>query len=215
MKVRNTILAVDTSTHLLSMAVYKNGKIFCFSKNSLDHSENLTKILDKILNKSKLSLDDLNLLAVNVGPGSFTGLRIGLSFIKLLAKYLKVKIVTTTSFSMLLYEFVKKYEIEDTTKITILFPSVKNEFYFCDYIIKNKKVQKILKYGYVKQNEINFKNADFFIIPNFVEINANLFVKLNFSSKQIIQLFLSKYENLYEVIDYKQLVPLYIRHTYY
>jgi|YNPMSStandDraft_1061717.scaffolds.fasta_scaffold12494_1 tRNA threonylcarbamoyl adenosine modification protein YeaZ len=215
MKDKNIILAVDTSTHILSMSVYKNGEIFCSSKKSSDHSENLTMVLDKLLEKSKLTLNNINLLAVNTGPGSFTGLRIGLSFVKLLAKYLKVKIVATTSFLMLLHEFVKKCKIKESCNIITLFPSVKNEFYFCKFEYENKKIQKILKYGYIKQSEIDLEEADFFLIPNFVEHNIKNFIKLNFSSKKIIDLFLDKNKMLYKTVMYQKLFPFYIRHTYY
>jgi tRNA threonylcarbamoyl adenosine modification protein YeaZ len=214
MKNKKLILAIDTSTHFLSIALYKDGQIFCSTKNSLDHSENLVKILDKILSLSEIRLKDINLLAVNIGPGSFTGLRIGLCFVRFLAKYLRLKIVTTNSFWMLLYEFIKKYDLNKNCKIVALFPSVKNEFYFCEFEVNNKKEQKMLKYGYVKQSEMNFKNVDFFLVPKFVKIDIKNSVKLSFSAKQIIQMFLDE-SSLYKIVSYYQLVPFYVRHTYY
>jgi tRNA threonylcarbamoyl adenosine modification protein YeaZ len=214
MKNKKLILAIDTSTHFLSMALYKDGQIFCSTKNSLDHSENLVKILDKILSLSEVRLKDINLLAVNIGPGSFTGLRIGLCFVRFLAKYFRLKIVTTNSFWMLLYEFIKKYDLNKNCKIVTLFPSVKNEFYFCEFEVNNKKEQKMLKYGYVKQSEMNFKNVNFFLIPKFVKIDIKNSVKLSFSAKQIIQMFLDE-SSLYKIVSYYQLVPFYVRHTYY
>jgi tRNA threonylcarbamoyl adenosine modification protein YeaZ len=214
MKNKKLILAIDTSTHFLSIALYKDGQIFCSTKNSLDHSENLVKILDKILSLSEVRLKDINLLAVNIGPGSFTGLRIGLCFVKFLAKYFRLKIVTTNSFWMLLYEFIKKYDLNKNCKIVALFPSVKNEFYFCEFEVNNKKEQKMMKYGYVKQSEMNFKNVDFFLIPKFVKIDIKNSVKLSFSAKQIIQMFLDE-SSLYKIVSYYQLVPFYVRHTYY
>jgi tRNA threonylcarbamoyl adenosine modification protein YeaZ len=214
MKNKKLILAIDTSTHFLSMALYKDGQIFCSTKNSLDHSENLVKILDKILSLSEIRLKDINLLAVNIGPGSFTGLRIGLCFVRFLAKYFRLKIVTTNSFWMLLYEFIKKYDLNKNCKIVALFPSVKNEFYFCEFEVNNKKEQKMLKYGYVKQSEMNFKNVDFFLVPKFVKIDIKNSVKLSFSAKQIIQMFLDE-SSLYKIVSYYQLVPFYVRHTYY
>jgi tRNA threonylcarbamoyl adenosine modification protein YeaZ len=214
MKNKKLILAIDTSTHFLSIALYKDGQIFCSTKNSLDHSENLVKILDKIFSLSEIRLKDINLLAVNIGPGSFTGLRIGLCFVRFLAKYFRLKIVTTNSFWMLLYEFIKKYDLNKNCKIVALFPSVKNELYFCEFEVNNKKEQKMLKYGYVKQSEMNFKNVDFFLVPKFVKIDIKNSVKLSFSAKQIIQMFLDE-SSLYKIVSYYQLVPFYVRHTYY
>jgi len=78
------ILALDTSSSIGSIALAKDDKI-CFS-NVLDikatHSERLMPQIDQGLKYSGLSISDLDLICVGNGPGSFTGIRIGLATAK-------------------------------------------------------------------------------------------------------------------------------------
>lgn len=81
------ILAVDTSALTATVAVMKNG-VTVFENNitnALTHSETLMPMIDYALNSVKLSVGDIDLFAVSCGPGSFTGIRIGVSAIKALA----------------------------------------------------------------------------------------------------------------------------------
>ena len=79
-----TILAFETSTGFLSVALgNEKGKISeAFSKRPLRHSENLIPLLDKLLKKERLALSEIDAFAIDRGPGSFTGLRIGFSLLK-------------------------------------------------------------------------------------------------------------------------------------
>lgn len=81
------ILAVDTSALTATVAVMKNG-VLVFENNitnALTHSETLMPMIDYALSSVKLSVKDIDLFAVSCGPGSFTGIRIGVSAIKALA----------------------------------------------------------------------------------------------------------------------------------
>lgn len=81
------ILAVDTSALTATVAVMKNG-VLVFENNitnALTHSETLMPMIDYALKSVKLSAGDIDLFAVSCGPGSFTGIRIGVSAIKALA----------------------------------------------------------------------------------------------------------------------------------
>lgn len=77
------ILAIDTTTKIASVAIY-NGKNITEEKisNEITHSEKLLPLIDETLNKCKLTLKDINMYACINGPGSFTGIRIGLSTLK-------------------------------------------------------------------------------------------------------------------------------------
>lgn len=78
------ILAVDTTTNHGSVALLKNtnllAEVNCSS--SLTHSERLLPAVDLILSQSGLTIKDVEAFAVATGPGSFTGIRIGLSTVK-------------------------------------------------------------------------------------------------------------------------------------
>lgn len=81
------ILALDTTAVTASVALLEdNCVIASFSvHNKLTHSEKLLKMIDDVLVNSSYSVDDIDLIAVSVGPGSFTGVRIGVATAKGLA----------------------------------------------------------------------------------------------------------------------------------
>ncbi len=81
------ILAVETSAVAASCCVTQGGKLLAqsFQNNGLTHSQTLLPMITGMLENTGLTLHEIDVLAVAVGPGSFTGLRIGVSAIKGLA----------------------------------------------------------------------------------------------------------------------------------
>ncbi len=81
------ILAVDTSATVLSVALAEDEKTVASRtlSNGLTHSETLLPTLEGLLEKAGWTFGDIDLYAVSEGPGSFTGVRIGVSFVKGLA----------------------------------------------------------------------------------------------------------------------------------
>lgn len=78
------ILGIDSSAITAGCALYKDGKIVAetFLNTSHTHSETLLPMVSTMLESAKLTLSDLDKIAVTTGPGSFTGLRIGISCVK-------------------------------------------------------------------------------------------------------------------------------------
>jgi tRNA threonylcarbamoyladenosine biosynthesis protein TsaB len=81
------ILGIDTSTKTASAAVTDGGEILAeiTSGGKISHSENLMPMIDYTLKCAGAALNDIDLFAVAQGPGSFTGIRIGVATIKGLA----------------------------------------------------------------------------------------------------------------------------------
>lgn len=81
------ILAVDTATKSCSVAIVANKHLLAEETLVSDqtHSKHLMEMINKVIDLSGLTLSDLDGFAVTSGPGSFTGLRIGISSIKGLA----------------------------------------------------------------------------------------------------------------------------------
>lgn len=81
------ILAVDSSAKSASVAVAENGRLIseCFVNNALTHSRTLMPMVDNALSQADMTLKDIDALCVNTGPGSFTGIRIGVAAVKGLA----------------------------------------------------------------------------------------------------------------------------------
>lgn len=81
------ILAVDTSTTSGSVALTEDSRILCewTLQSAQTHNRRLLKSIDTVLNEVDWTVESLDGFAVTIGPGSFTGLRIGLTTIKTLA----------------------------------------------------------------------------------------------------------------------------------
>ena len=81
------ILALDCSATAASCAVLEEDKVIAssFVNVKLTHSQTLLPMLENTLASAKLGLTDINAFAINSGPGSFTGIRIGISAVKGLA----------------------------------------------------------------------------------------------------------------------------------
>lgn len=79
------ILAVDSSAKTAGVAVVdENAQIISesFVNAGLTHSETLLPMVDSVLERAKLSIRDIDAFAVTNGPGSFTGIRIGIAAVK-------------------------------------------------------------------------------------------------------------------------------------
>jgi len=78
------LLAMDTSSKACSCAVFDGEKLVAegYLNGGLTHSATLTMLVENTLSTARLSFDDIDRIAVSVGPGSYTGLRIGLAAAK-------------------------------------------------------------------------------------------------------------------------------------
>ncbi|MEG1719107.1 MAG: tRNA (adenosine(37)-N6)-threonylcarbamoyltransferase complex dimerization subunit type 1 TsaB [Clostridia bacterium] len=81
------ILSIDTSAKSASCAISKDDKLIAqyFINNKLTHSTTLMPMIENMLISSDISLSDIDLIAISAGPGSFTGIRIGICTVKGLA----------------------------------------------------------------------------------------------------------------------------------
>ena len=102
------ILAVDTSAICASVAVTQDGKILSESSinTGLTHSRTLMPMIDSALKNGEISLDSIDVFACSVGPGSFTGIRIGVAAIKGLCDALSKKCVPVSTLEALAYNLV-------------------------------------------------------------------------------------------------------------
>lgn len=81
------ILAIDTSAKVASVCIAEDASVVyeCSLNAGLTHSERIMPMVEQALVFSCISLEDIDLLACAVGPGSFTGIRIGVAAIKALS----------------------------------------------------------------------------------------------------------------------------------
>lgn len=99
------ILCIDTSSSLCSVAILEDNKLLkkIELNNGLTHSETLMPIIKDILENTNLSLKDINLLVCDIGPGSFTGIRIGIATVKAFSDSLNIPCIGISSLEALAY----------------------------------------------------------------------------------------------------------------
>ena len=84
------ILAIDTSTEVAAVSYSTDTWLICEKtvNNKLTHSEKLMPMIDEVLKASDADITDVDLFVICIGPGSFTGLRIGIAVVKAMAQAL-------------------------------------------------------------------------------------------------------------------------------
>lgn len=94
-----TILNIETSTEVCSVVIAQNGKTRFMKESSegLNHSEFLTVFIEELFQQNNLNFSDIDAVAVSKGPGSYTGLRIGVSVAKGLCYALKIPLIAVST----------------------------------------------------------------------------------------------------------------------
>ena len=122
------ILSVETSSTICSTAIIENGEILSCVEEVCprEHIEKLPGFVKKALDQSNKTVSNIDAIAVSIGPGSFTGLRIGLGFSKGMAFSRGLPIIPVPTMLSLAYSLKDK-----KPKNGILFSHSKKVFYQC------------------------------------------------------------------------------------
>ena len=99
------ILSIDTSSSICSVAILEDTKIIKEMHNfsEKEHSETLMPMIDELFKTTNLSLDNIGLIVCSVGPGSFTGIRIGIATVKAFADAKNIPVVGVNSLEAMAY----------------------------------------------------------------------------------------------------------------
>jgi tRNA threonylcarbamoyladenosine biosynthesis protein TsaB len=133
------ILAVDTATKSCSVAV-TDGEVVCAeltTVNDQTHSKHLLEMVHTVTQMAGLSVTDLSGFAVTIGPGSFTGLRIGISSIKGLAVAFDKPVVGISSL-----EALAQQTVPGSYLVVPCLDARKGEIYFAHYRFVNGLLTK-------------------------------------------------------------------------
>lgn len=98
-------IAVDTSGSHLTVILIKDGEVFkeFIPNGNLKHSVTLMPIIERVLEKAGVSISEIDNFSAVIGPGSFTGIRIGVSTARAFAYCFKKPVLAVTSFDVLAY----------------------------------------------------------------------------------------------------------------
>lgn len=116
------ILAIETSTSILSLAILEGekvlGEIFIHKKNS--HAEKIHSAIENILKLCEIKLDEINLFAISEGPGSYTGLRIGFASLYGICFSLQKPLISVSTLEAMTYQIQKELLSENTILVPML-----------------------------------------------------------------------------------------------
>ena len=102
------ILSIDTASNVCGVSILDNKKSLCFldTNTGRTHSENLMPMVQEAFEKTNLKLSDMDLLVCDLGPGSFTGIRIGVATVKAFADSLNIPCSGISSLKTLAYNLI-------------------------------------------------------------------------------------------------------------
>ena len=202
------LLGIESSSRKLSVGLMKD-KIFSeLSSEKINDTANSLPILSKqIINKALLSFEDLDAICISAGPGSFTGLRIGMSYAKGIALALNIPIVPISTFDSLAYD-------NTVTKLSVLIYSHGNTFYICEYNLDNGKLLKSTEPKVIlKENVLKLSHNIVFNGPQniFEDLKAhNLKIEFKELSVENIIKISQKNFRLLKTKSLDNLVPEYV-----
>ena len=129
------LLAIETSDKICGACIYFDEEKYFSSKviAKHSHSEMLFRVIESVIDSSGIEKTDIDAIAVSEGPGSFTGLRIGMSAAKGLAFGLSIPIIPVPTFEALALQLASIYDDEE---ILIANKINTEEVYFAKFHIK-------------------------------------------------------------------------------
>ena len=214
------ILNLETSSKNCSVSLSSMGKLvshFELEDDKYRHSELLTSTIQDILFNEKLNVKDLDAISIGVGPGSFTGLRIGFSVAKGLCYPYKIKLIGVSTLKILAnsldskkdniislindkgnYFYLSKYNSELDELIP---PSIE----FIDKEFLNKMIDNSTT---IVVNDIN----SYQLIDKILNKKVNL-IKNKISSSNMVSLSQKSFNNnIFEDVAYAE--PVYVKKPY-
>jgi tRNA threonylcarbamoyladenosine biosynthesis protein TsaB len=113
-----SILCLETSTEVCSVTVCKDGKVAELreDKSGKNHALLLTRFVEEVMNAGKLTFSQLNAIAVSGGPGSYTGLRIGVSTAKGLCYAAGLPLIAIPSLEAMAHHVINSFDIPGIEK---------------------------------------------------------------------------------------------------
>ena len=134
------ILGIDTSTMAANVAVLEDDKLICeYTINTKKtHSQKLMPMIENMLKLSDLDIKEIDAIAICVGPGSFTGLRIGMATAKAMAHVNNIPLIGVNSLEIL----GANMDLCNRNICSIL-DAQRNQVYMNKYILKDYKITEL------------------------------------------------------------------------
>ncbi len=183
-------LAIDTSGNHLTVALIDGDKVISSYRDNINlkHSVTLLPEIENLLCENNISLSDIDVYCAVIGPGSFTGIRIGVSTIKALAYANDKKVLSVTSFETIAYN-------KPNEKVLAIIDAKHGHYYACGF--NNGTVS--LPPCYLSKEELATFASDYVVIEDGVADKLNGLVS---AVKSKISL---------ATTDRESIIPLYVK----
>ena len=195
------ILNIETATKNCSVALAKDGKtIVCkeIAEEGYSHAERLHVFIEEVIKEAGITLNDLSAIAVSQGPGSYTGLRIGVSAAKGLCYALNIPLVSVDTLQVLACQVI----IAEGLIIPML-DARRMEVYSAIFNSKLEK-QREIQAEVITENSFETISETVYFVGDCSEKCQSVLVKSNFvfleevkypSAKEMSVLSFSKFKN--------------------
>ncbi|MCS4228725.1 tRNA (adenosine(37)-N6)-threonylcarbamoyltransferase complex dimerization subunit type 1 TsaB [Sphingobacterium sp. BIGb0165] len=219
----NLILQIDTSTTVCSVALSENGQTLAVI--DLDepnaHAAKVTVLIEQILCETKRSMKELIAIAVSMGPGSYTGLRIGVSTAKGLCYGLDIPLIAINTLEALFFGYQEQFGLQEGEAFIPMLDARRMEVYSAVYDHKRGLVKptsaEIIDADYyeellTKYNRVNLFGSGADKFDTLFETNDRVNVQLGFkdSAAFLSQLAFDKFQNK-EFEDVAYFEPFYLK----
>ena len=181
------ILCIETSLDYCSVSMIEDGKVIDSESINIkkSHSEFILILIKNLLKRVKISLNKLSAIAVNKGPGSYTGLRIGVSTAKGLCYSLDLPLLSVNSLDLMIYDVKKKNLAQSGSLLCPMIDARRMEVYTKivkdDLTIIKDTHAKILSIdsfnSLLKINKINFFGNGSSKFKNIIKSNNAVFIE--------------------------------------
>ena len=189
-------IAIDTSTRRFCLGVKNSSDYFDRSVDeSTDHAKEIFRRIDDVLKLANTSIEELDFLAVGIGPGRFSGLRVSISAIKSISYVLNKPIIAISSLEIIAREMMQKNNKE---KAILIEDAGRGNLYIGSYALKNHEFIKLSDDRVANINEIKISQTDALIAGSGIIRYPDL--KIN--SKSLLNQTGEEYLNSRTMIDH-------------
>lgn len=137
------ILSIETSTHHFSCALHQNDQLIAYKESISQQStaSQLALMIDQLFTENRVERNDLTAVVVASGPGSYTGLRIGVATAKGICYSLTIPLLSVNTLYLIAYQFARQFpDIETDSFLCPMLDARRMEVY---YMLLNKELQVI------------------------------------------------------------------------
>ena len=138
------ILNIETATKICSVALGKDGELISFREQGgqYSHAELITTFIQEVIAEAKIELKDLDAIAISKGPGSYTGLRIGVSTTKGLCYSMDKPMISVSTLQAMALDVAKKNKDKNTLFCPMI-DAKRMEVYTALFDSENNEVREI------------------------------------------------------------------------